>query len=128
MRSKKKSRTLSQRQLRVGEMIKQALGNIFMRGEAKLPNLETSNITVTEVRMSPDLKTAKAFVLPLGGKNANEVIEVLKEFSYVVRKVLSKRITTKFLPKLLFVKDESFDYAEKIENLIKNTNRQEKYE
>ncbi len=128
MRSKKNSRTLSQRQLRVGEMIKQALGNIFMRGEAKLPNLETSNITVTEVRMSPDLKTAKAFVLPLGGKNANEVIEVLKEFSYVVRKVLSKRITTKFLPKLLFVKDESFDYAEKIENLIKNTNRQEKYE
>ena len=122
MRSKKNSRTLSQRQLRVGEMIKQALGNIFMRGEAKLPNLETSNITVTEVRMSPDLKTAKAFVLPLGGKNANEVIEVLKEFSYVVRKVLSKRITTKFLPKLLFVKDESFDYAEKIENLIKQTN------
>ena len=123
MRSKKNSRTLSQRQLRVGEMIKQALGNIFMRGEAKLPNLETSNITVTEVRMSPDLKTAKAFVLPLGGKNANEVIEVLKEFSYVVRKVLSKRITTKFLPKLLFVKDESFDYAEKIENLIKQANK-----
>ena len=128
MRSKKNSRTLSQRQLRVGEMIKQALGNIFMRGEAKLPNLETSNITVTEVRMSPDLKTAKAFVLPLGGKNANEVIEVLKEFSYVVRKVLSKRITTKFLPKLLFVKDEWFDYGEKIEYLIKNTNREEKYE
>ena len=128
MRSKKNSRTLSQRQLRVGEMIKQALGNIFMRGEAKLTNLETSNITVTEVRMSPDLKTAKVFVLPLGGKNANEVIEVLKEFSFLVRKVLSKKITIKFLPKILFVKDESFDYAEKIENLIKNTNRQEKYE
>ena len=128
MRSKKNSRTLSQRQLRVGEMIKQALGNIFMKGEAKLPNIETSNITVTEVRMSPDLKTAKAFVLPLGGKNANEVIDALKEFSFVVRKVLSKKITMKFLPKILFVKDESFDYAEKIENLIKNTNRQEKYE
>ena len=128
MRSKKNSRTLSQRQLRVGEMIKQALGNIFMRGEAKLPNIETSNITVTEVRMSPDLKTAKAFVLPLGGKNANEVIDILKDFSFLVRKVLSKKISMKFLPKLLFVKDESFDYAEKIENLIKNTNRQEKYE
>ena len=128
MRSKKNGRTLSQRQLRVGEMIKQALGNIFMKGEAKLPNIETSNITVTEVRMSPDLKTAKAFVLPLGGKNANEVIDALKEFSFVVRKVLSKKITMKFLPKIIFVKDESFDYAEKIENLIKNTNRQEKYE
>ena len=128
MRSKKNSRTLSQRQLRVGEMIKQALGNIFMRGEAKLPNIETSNITVTEVRMSPDLKTAKAFVLPLGGKNAKEIIDVLKDFSFVVRKVLSKKISMKFLPKLLFVKDESFEYAEKIENLIKKTNRQEKYE
>jgi len=126
--SKKNIKTVSQRQLRVGEMIKQALCNIFMRGEAKLPNLETSNITVTEVRMSPDLKTAKAFVLPLGGKNATEAIDVLKEFSFVVRKVLSKKISTKFLPKLLFVKDESFDYAEKIENLIKQTNSQEKYE
>ena len=126
--SKKNTRTVSQRQLRVGEMVKQALCNIFMRGEAKLPNLETSNITVTEVRMSPDLKTAKAFVLPLGGKNATEAIDVLKEFSFVVRKVLSKKISTKFLPKLLFVKDESFDYAEKIENLIKQTNSQEKYE
>jgi len=128
MRSKKNGRTLSQRQLRVGEMIKQALGNIFMRGEAKLPNIETSNITVTEVRMSPDLKTAKAFVLPLGGKNANEIIDTLKEFSFIVRKTLSKKISMKFLPKLLFVKDESFEYAEKIENLIKKTNRQEKYE
>ena len=125
---KKNIKTVSQRQLRVGEMVKQALCNIFMRGEAKLPNLETSNITVTEVRMSPDLKTAKAFVLPLGGKNATEVIDILKEFSFVVRKVLSKKISTKFLPKLLFVKDESFDYAEKIENLIKQTNSQEKYE
>ena len=107
-------------------MIKQALGIIFVRGEAKLPNLDTNSITVTEVRMSPDLKTAKAFVLPLGGKNATEVIDILKEFSYMVRKVLSKKITMKFLPKLLFVKDESFDYAEKIENLIKQTNRQEK--
>ena len=123
MRSKKNGRTLSQRQLRVGEMIKQALGNIFMRGEAKLPNIETNNITVTEVRMSPDLKTAKAFVLPLGGKNAKEVIDVLKDFSFIVRKVLSKKISMKFLPKLLFVKDESFEYAEKIENLIKQANK-----
>ena len=123
MRSKKNSRTLSQRQLRVGEMIKQALGNIFMRGEAKLPDIETSNITVTEVRMSPDLKTAKTFVLPLGGKNANEVIDILKDFSFIVRKVLSKKISMKFLPNLLFFKDESFEYAEKIENLIKQTNK-----
>ena len=114
---------MTQRQLRVGEMVKQALGMIFLREEAKLPNLQTREITVTEVRMSPDLKTAKAFVLPLGGKATQEAIDKLKEFSFVIRKVLSKKITMKFLPKLLFVKDESFDYAEKIENLIKQTNK-----
>ena len=126
MRSKKSSRPVTQRQLRVGEMIKQALGIIFVRGEAKLPNLNTNNITVTEVRMSPDLKVAKAYVIPLGGKNAEETVEKLKKYSFLIRKTLSKKITMKFLPKLLFVKDESFDYAEKIENLIKQTNRQEK--
>ena len=61
---------ISQRQLRVGEMIKQSLSMIFIRNEAKVPNLETNTITVTEVRMSPDLKIAKAYVLPLGGKDA----------------------------------------------------------
>ena len=115
---------ITQRQLRVGEMIKQALGMVFIRDEAKLPNLSTKEITVTEVRMSPDLKTAKIFVMPLGGKNANEIIEKLKEFSFIIRKVLSKKIVMKFLPKLYFVKDNSFDYAEKIENLIKQTNKQ----
>ena len=114
---------VTQRQLRVGEMIKQALSMIFIRDEAKLPNLETKEITVTEVRMSPDLKTAKAFVLPLGGKDSNETVDKLKEFSFVIRKVLSKKVAMKFLPKILFVKDESFDYAEKIENLIKQTNK-----
>ena len=115
---------ITQRQLRVGEMIKQALGMLFIRDEAKLFNLSTKEITVTEVRMSPDLKTAKIFVMPLGGKNAEEIIEKLKEFSFVIRKVLSKKIVMKFLPKLYFVKDNSFDYAEKIENLIKQTNKQ----
>ena len=120
----KLGKPITQRQLRVGEMIKQALGMIFIREEAKLPNLDTKNITVTEVRMSPDLKTAKAFVLPLEGKNANEVIEKLKEFSYIIRKVLSKKIVMKFLPKILFVKDDSFDYAERIEDLIKQTHKE----
>ena len=121
-------RPVSQRQLRVGEMIKQSLSMIFLKDEAKIPDINSKEITVTEVRMSPDLKTAKVFVLPLGGKNSEEIIEKLKEFSFVVRKVLSKKIIMKFLPKLFFVKDESFDYAEKIENLIKQTNSQEKYE
>ena len=114
---------ITQRQLRVGEMIKQALGMLYIRDEAKLFNLSTKEITVTEVRMSPDLKTAKIFVIPLGGKNTKEIIEKLKEFSFVIRKVLSKKIVMKFLPKLYFVKDDSFDYAEKIEKLIKENSK-----
>ena len=114
---------VSQRQLRVGEMIKQSLSMIFLRNEAKVPNLETNIITVTEVRMSQDLKIAKAYVLPLGGKDADEVIKKLKEYSFLIRKILSKKIIIKFLPKILFRKDESFEYAEKIENLIKQTNK-----
>ena len=115
--------TFSQRQLRVGELIKQSLGQIFLRDEAKLPSIETKNITVTEVRMSQDLKIAKAYVLPLGGKNAKETINILKEYSFLIRKILSQKVVMKFLPKILFRKDESFEYAEKIENLIKQTNK-----
>ena len=108
----------SQRQLRVGELIKQSLGQILLRNEAKVPGLETKNITVTEVRMSPDLKNAKAYVIPLGGKNTDEAVDVLTEFSHLIRKALSKKIDMKFLPKVYFVGDKSFDYAEKIEKLI----------
>ena len=119
----KLGKPISQRQLRVGEMIKQSLGMIFVRNEAKIPNLETNNITVTEVKMSQDLKIAKAYVLPLGGKDADAIVNILKEFSFLIRRVLSKKITIKFLPKILFAKDESFEYAEKIENLIKQINK-----
>ena len=123
MMSNRMGKPISQRQLRVGEMIKQSLGMIFLRNEAKVPNLETNRITVTEVKMSQDLKIAKAFVLPLGGENAEETVSILKQFSFLIRKVLSKKITIKFLPKILFEKDESFEYAEKIEKLIKQTNK-----
>ena len=119
----KLGKPISQRQLRVGEMIKQSLGMIFVRNETKIPNLETNNITVTEVKMSQDLKIAKAYVLPLGGKDADTIVNTLKEFSFLIRKVLSKKITMKFLPKIFFAKDESFEYAEKIENLIKQINK-----
>ena len=108
----------SQRQLRVGELIKQSLGQIFLRDEAKVPILETKNITVTEVRMSPDLKNARAYVIPLGGKDSEKIVNILTEFSHLIRKALSKKIEMKFLPKVSFVSDKSFDYAEKIEKLI----------
>ena len=115
------SSPFSQRQLRVGELIKQSLGQIFLRDEAKVPTLETKNITVTEVRMSPDLKNARAYVIPLGGKDTEKAVESLTEFSHLIRKALSKKIDMKFLPEVSFIGDKSFDYAEKIESLIKKT-------
>ena len=119
----KLGKPISQRQLRVGEMIKQSLSMIFLREETKIPDLDTKSVTVTEVRMSPDLKTAKIFIIPLGGKDKEKIIEKLKEFSFVIRKVLSKKIMVKFMPKLFFVNEDSFDYAEKIENLIRQTQK-----
>ena len=119
MRRENNNIPFSQRQLRFGDLVKQSLGQIFIRDEAKVPNLETKNITVTEVRMSPDLKNARVYIMPLGGKNIDEAVNILTEFSYLVRKALSKKLDAKFLPKVSFVGDKSFDYAEKIEKLIK---------
>ena len=112
-------RAFSQRQLRVGELVKQNLGELFIRNEAKIPNINSRIITVTEVRMTPDLKTARVYVIPLGGIDSKETVKILTEYSHLVRKALSKRLDIKFLPKLTFVEDNSFEYAEKIERLIK---------
>ena len=113
----------SQRQLRVGELVKQNLGQIFLRNEAKIPSLNTKLVTVTEVRMSSDLKSARAYVIPLGGKETEKTVNILTEFSHLVRKALSKKLDIKFLPKLHFVGDDSFDYAERIEKLIKENSK-----
>ena len=122
----KLGKPVTQRQLRVGEMIKQALGMLFIRDEAKLPNLSTKEITVTEVRMTPDLKTARVYIIPLGGIGTKETVRILTEYSHLVRRALSKRLDIKFLPKLTFVEDNSFEYAEKIEKLIKKNKYNDK--
>ena len=113
----------TQRQLRVGELVKQNLGELFIRNEAKIPSINSKLITVTEVRMTPDLKTARVYVIPLGGIKTKETVRILTEFSHLVRRALSKRLDVKFLPKLTFVEDNSFEYAEKIERLIKKKQR-----
>ena len=123
MKRESSKTTYSQRQLRVGELVKQSLGEIFIRNEAKLPSINTKLITVTEVRMTPDLKTARAYVIPLGGIDTKETVRVLTEYSHLVRKALSKKLDIKFLPRLAFVEDNSFEYAEKIERLI-NRNKE----
>ena len=116
----------SQRQLRVGELVKQNLGELFIRNEAKIPTINSKLITVTEVRMTPDLKTARVYVIPLGGVDTKETVKILTEYSHLVRKALSKRLDIKFLPKLTFVEDNSFEYAEKIERIIKKNKDNDK--
>ena len=119
-------RSFSQRQLRVGELVKQNLGQLFLRNEAKIPLINTKLITVTEVRMTPDLKTARVYVIPVGGIDTKETVKILTEYAHLVRKALSKRLDIKFLPKLTFVEDNSFEYAEKIERLIKKNKDNDK--
>ena len=119
MRDQNLQKAFSQRQLRVGELVKQNLGELFIRNEAKIPLINSKLITVTEVRMTPDLKTARVYIIPLGGINTKETVRILTEYSHLVRRALSKRLDLKFLPKLTFVEDNSFEYAEKIERIIK---------
>ena len=119
-------KSFSQRQLRVGELVKQNLGELFIRNEAKIPFINSKLITVTEVRMTPDLKTARVYVIPLGGIDTKETVKILTEYSHLVRKALSKRLDIKFLPKLSFVEDNSFEYAEKIEKIIKRNREDDK--
>ena len=126
MNSQTTSRPFSQRQLRVGELVKQNLGELFLRNEAKIPSINSKMITVTEVRMTPDLKTARVYVIPLGGIDTKETVKILTENSHLVRKALSKRLDIKFLPKLTFVEDNSFEYAEKIEKIIKKNKDNDK--
>ena len=115
----------SQRQLRVRELIKQKLGEVFIRNEAKILALNTSVITVTEVKITPDLKSARVYVIPLGGREMEKTVSILTEYSHLVRKALSKKLDIKFLPRLAFVEDNSFDYAEKIERLINKNKKNE---
>jgi ribosome-binding factor A len=126
MANQSSQRPFSQRQLRVGELVKQNLGELFIRNEAKIPSVNSKLITVTEVRMTPDLKTARVYVIPLGGEHAKETVIILTEYSHLVRKALSKRLDIKFLPKLTFVEDNSFEYAEKIEKIIKKNKENDK--
>jgi ribosome-binding factor A len=111
-------RGLSQRQLRVGELVRHTLADIFARGEIRDPALMDTSITVTEVRMTPDLRLARAFVLPLGGKAAKEVLEALNRCVGFVRGRVSREVNLKFSPQLEFHIDDRFEYADKIHTLL----------
>ena len=99
----------NQRQLRVGELIRRTLADVLARGDIHDPELNRFSITVGEVRTSPDLKVATAFVLPLGGKGQNDVLELLNRNRSELRRAVSKSLTLKFSPELRFRLDDTFD-------------------
>jgi ribosome-binding factor A len=108
----------SQRQLRAGELIRHALVEILREGDLHDAPLENASITVTEVRLSPDLKHATCFVEPLGGTHAGEVVEALNRHARFLRGKLGRHIDLKFTPDLRFVHDESFDEAARMDALF----------
>ena len=109
----------SQRQLRVGELIRHELADMFSRGDIHDPVLQTHLITVPEVRMSPDLRLATIYVMPLGGRDATQVLDALERNKRYVRGEISRRVNLKFAPEIRFRADERFDEAERIEKLLR---------
>ena len=109
----------SQRQLRVGELIRHELADMLIRGEVHDPVIETHMITVPEVRMSPDLRLATIYIMPLGGRDEKEVLDALDRNKRYVRGEIARRVNLKFAPEIRFRIDERFDEAERIEKLLR---------
>ena len=109
----------SQRQLRVGELIRHALAEMLSRGDIHDPTIEAHMITVPEVRMTADLRLATVYVMPLGGKDAKEVVTALERNKKFLRGEIAHRVNLKFAPDIRFRVDERFDEAERIEKILR---------
>ena len=108
----------SQRQLRVGELIRRTLSEVLARGDVHDPDLNRMSITVGEVRTSPDLRVATAFVLPLGGHGRAEALEALNRNRGELRRAINKGLTLKFSPELRFVIDETYDRMDETRRIL----------
>ena len=108
----------SQRQLRVGELIRRTLSEVLMRGDIHDPDLNRLSVTVGEVRTSPDLKVATAYVLPLGGKGQDEIIDLLARNKSELRRIIGKKLELKYAPDLRFRLDETFDQMDETRRLF----------
>jgi ribosome-binding factor A len=108
----------SQRQLRVGEMLRRAVSDVLLRGDIHDTDLAHVSITVGEVRSSPDLKLALVYVLPLGGQNAEIVINALNKNKYEIRRSVNKLVSLKYSPDLKFVLDRTFDQLDETRRLL----------
>ncbi|MBG6207325.1 ribosome-binding factor A [Labrenzia sp. EL_126] len=108
----------SQRQLKVGETVRKELSDILTRGEFSDPDLEGAIVTIPEVRMTPDLRVATCLVMPLGGKNAENVEKALNRSAKYLRGQVSRRLTMKYMPDLRFILDTRFDDDDRIGTLL----------
>ncbi len=108
----------SQRQLRVGELIRRTLSDVLMRGDIHDPDLNRLSVTVGEVRTSPDLKVATAYVLPLGGQGQDEIIGLLARNKAELRRIIGKKLELKYAPDLRFRLDETFDQMDETRRLF----------
>lgn len=110
----------SQRQQRVAELVRHALAEVLQRGDIQDPVLGSHVVTVPEVRMSPDLKLATAYVMPLGGQDEAPVIAALERNRKVLRQEVARRVSLKYAPELRFRRDETFDEAARIDALLRS--------
>ena len=117
---KRRSSEASQRQLRVGEELRHALADVFVRGILRDPAIVDRSITVTEVRPSPDLRNATAFVIPLGGGDSIDLLKALHRCAPFLTREVSKRVHLKFAPRLYFELDGAFDRVDKIDSILRS--------
>ncbi|MDP1730626.1 MAG: 30S ribosome-binding factor RbfA [Devosia sp.] len=110
----------TQRMLRVGELVRHALAGLFARGEIEDPVLSGAVITVPEVRMTPDLKLANAYVMPLGGQRAAEIVEALNRHRKFIRGRIAPELDLKFAPEVKFFVDDTFDEFGRIDALLRS--------
>jgi len=119
--TKRGGRSTGQRHLRVGETLRQALAALFARGDFRDPDLGSAAITVTEVRVTPDLRHATVFIMPLGGGNAKPVLRGLQRCTPYLRGQLARQVSLRYMPNLVFAFDDTFDYAERIDELLRRS-------
>ena len=112
----------SQRQLRVGELLRKELSDVLVKHDFHHSDLSDFSITVSHVIVTPDMKWARAFVSPLGGENFDGVMDYLNKNVFSIQKIIASKIRLKRMPKLVFIEDKSFDFASKINQKIKGLN------
>ena len=112
----------SQRQLRVGELLRKELSETLVKNDFHHSDLSNFSITVSQVVVTPDMKWARAFVSPLGGENFDEVMDYLNKNVFSIQKILASKVHLKRMPKLVFIEDKSFDFASNISQKIKGLN------